>query len=612
MKTSTGPIVLAMLSLNSLLYLSSLSTTGPAALSPGLILACIVLTTLGDSCLFVLWWGRAYHLGLALVLGFLKIGLGIYYREFGHFNFTDRLGLARELTGVWPVIRKDFGPVPILMALITLLLAFYILRAPAREPTGPLSQRRRLALALLLGVILLPAIGQTGIFGHELYSTLVLSPINAQLEGRRLKQDPSYQTIADDLKNRPIQANAFTGLARGKNVIFIQCESLQNTFLNRTYNGQAITPFLNNLARAPGSIYFTDYFELLGGGNTSDAEFVSMSGLYPSLQGQAYTSYKGQSYALPAMAEAQGYDRLAMHGNTGTYYNREAIYPAFHFNHIFLGEDYSQDETINMGLSDGSFFDQSADRLLAQRQTDRPFFALLVTLSTHAPYDLPAKYLTIPKEADDPTDFVYRYANCARYTDNALRAFFAQLEEAGLLEDTLIAVYGDHHAMTLTNPSQMASMTRWLGWTPDYDTMMNIPLILKVPGLEENIIRDNTGSQVDLYPTVLNLLGWDRQQVPTFGIDLLGPPEEVDRNVVFPQTYLVKGSFITKDRLFKYSRDGLFKNSQLINRKTRQQVPTKAARLLSNRAAITLDYADSLMEEDRLEDLLTAPPPAAG
>lgn len=184
-----------------------------------------------------------------------------------------------------------------------------------------------------------------------------------------------------------------------------------------------------------------------------------------------------------------------------------------------------------MGLSDGSFF------------------VLLVTLSTHAPYDLPANYLTIPKEADDPTGFVYRYANCARYTDNALRAFFVQLEEARLLEDTLIAVYGDHHAMTLTNQAQMVSMTRWLGWAPDYDTMMNIPLILKVPGLEDNIIRDNTGSQVDLYPTVLKLFGWDCQQVPTFAIDHLGPAEEVDRNVVFPQTYLVKGSFITRPAL---------------------------------------------------------------
>lgn len=96
-------------------------------------------------------------------------------------------------------------------------------------------------------------------------------------------------------------------------------------------------PFLNDLARASGSIYFTDYFALLGSGNIFDAEFVSMSGLYPSLRGPAYTSYGGQSYALPAMAEAQGYDRLAMHSNTGAYYNRQVIYPAFHFNHIFLG-----------------------------------------------------------------------------------------------------------------------------------------------------------------------------------------------------------------------------------------------------------------------------------
>lgn len=99
----------------------------------GFILACIVLTSLGDICLFSLWTDWAYHLDLGLAQGLLKIGLGIYYREFGHFNFTDRLGLARELTGVFPVIRKDFGLVPLGMTLVTLLLVLYILWGSDRD-----------------------------------------------------------------------------------------------------------------------------------------------------------------------------------------------------------------------------------------------------------------------------------------------------------------------------------------------------------------------------------------------------------------------------------------------------------------------------------------------
>lgn len=90
-------------------------------------------------------------MGLGLAQGLLKIGLGIYYREFGHFNFTDRLGLARELTGVFPVIRKDFGLVPLGMTLITLLLVLYILRGSDRDKAPFPSRQTGPALALLLG-----------------------------------------------------------------------------------------------------------------------------------------------------------------------------------------------------------------------------------------------------------------------------------------------------------------------------------------------------------------------------------------------------------------------------------------------------------------------------
>ena len=228
----------------------------------------------------------------------------------------------------------------------------------------------------------------------------------------------------------------------------------------------------------------------------------------------------------------------------------------------------------------------------------------MVTLTTHTPFNLPKELRQIKKEAGDKTEYVYNYVNCARYTDNAIKEFFQKLDDNGILDKTMVVIYGDHHAMTMNNKESVASLERWLERKVDYDTMMNVPLIIHIPNHKENLIRDNIGSQLDLYPTVLNLMGWDMSKIPTFGIDLLGNSEDVNNNAVFPQTYLLKGSFITHDKLFEYSRDGVFENSRLIDRKTRKILPTKDAKKMSTKATVTLDYSTELMEKDALNGLL--------
>lgn len=144
--------------------------------------------------------------------------------------------------------------------------------------------------------------------------------------------------------------------------------------VNKTYNGEEITPFLNSLVKSKGSIYFDNYFELLGFGNTSDAEFVSMTSVYPTLDGQAYSVYKDKkTYGLPKIAKKMGYETIAMHGNTGKYYDREEIYKGFDFDKIYLGESYDQTDQVMMGLSDKSFFNQSFEFLKEADKSDKKF-----------------------------------------------------------------------------------------------------------------------------------------------------------------------------------------------------------------------------------------------
>lgn len=330
-----------------------------------------------------------------------------------------------------------------------------------------------------------------------------------------------------------------------------------------------------------------------------------MTSVYPTLDGQAYSVYKNKTtYGLPKIAKKMGYETLAMHGNTGKFYDREEIYNDFDFDKIYLGESYDQTDQVTMGLSDKSFFNQSFEFLKEANKTGKKFFALMVTLTTHTPYNLPENLRELPKEKNDKTDFVYDYVSCAHYTDRAMEEFFDKLEKSGILDKTVIVIYGDHHAYTLNNTKNKESMERWLGREIDYDDMMNIPLVIHLPGYNKNITRHNIGSQVDLYPTILNLMGWDRKEIPTFGIDLLGWGKEVEDNAVYPQTYLLKGSFITSDKVFEYSRDGVFENSRLFDRKTRKSLPLEEAKKESDWAKICIDYCKNLMTNDNLKELL--------
>lgn len=124
------------------------------------------------------------------------------------------------------------------------------------------------------------------------------------------------------------------------------------------------------------------------------------------------------------------------------------------------------------------------------------------------------------------------------------------------------------------------------------------------PGLDENVQRENIGSQVDLYPTILNLPGWDRSNLPHYGDRPLKRRQgETENNVVFPQTHMLKGSYITKDRLFEVSRDTYFRTFATGGSQITEGAPVKEAAPLYQRATLTLDYAYRLLRDNRLMDL---------
>ncbi len=187
------------------------------------------------------------------------------------------------------------------------------------------------------------------------------------------------QEDLEKLKDRTyLEEGKYTGIGKGKNLIVIQVEALQNFVINLHYDGQEITPNLNRLIQEQGTLYFDKYFQLIGRGNTADAEFVSNNSLYPSMDEPTYSQYEGNTfYGLPWVLRDNGYTAWVFHGYEKEFWNRERAYPNQGFQRFISEEDFDLVETIGFGISDEEFYKQSINYLKELDSIDdNPFMHL--------------------------------------------------------------------------------------------------------------------------------------------------------------------------------------------------------------------------------------------
>ncbi len=399
-----------------------------------------------------------------------------------------------------------------------------------------------------------------------------------------------------------ISSNEYTGVAKGKNLIVIQVESLNNFVIGREYNGEEITPNLNKLIEDNESIYASDYFEMLGAGNTSDAEFVTLHSLYPSMKNPSYEVYlDSYLYGLPKILKDHGYDNAAFHGYKRDFWIRDRAYPHIGFDKFFAEDNYELDEIIGMGLSDMSFFEQSMPRIMELKE---PFFAFMITLSNHVPYDLPEELKEIDILPEDEGSFYGNYINTVRYTDSAIGKFIDNLKANELYDNTIIAIYGDHHGISAgLNPRDVPGVEELIGEKFDFDTMLNVPLIMHVPGLSENIKIDDVRSQIDFLPTILNLYGIDSSNLVLFGHDILS---EDNPAIIYPQSYMLKGSFIDDDYIYNILRDGIFENGILKDRHTKKRMDPSSQKDKYIKAINEIETCKKILENDMIEELMNS------
>ena len=465
------------------------------------------------------------------------------------------------------------------------------------------------ALALILTLGNLAYLGKTDKLGsvsnQELFTyhaTDIAKSIKGE-EAQAIDQVTQEEIISEIKERGRLKEGKHTGIGKDKNLIVIQVEALQNFVINRDYEGQTITPNLNELIKDKSSLYFDNYYQLIGRGNTSDAEFTTNNGLYPSMKEPSYTQWeKNTFYGLPKALKDQGYTPWAFHGFEKDFWNRNKAYKNQGYEKFISQEDFEIKEEIGFGLTDKDFFDQSMESLKELDKAENPFYAFMVTLTSHNPFEMPEKYHKIKLKKEHKKTLLGNYLQSIHYTDEALGEFIQALKDEGLYEDTVIAIYGDHFAISSVQEDNRKLMTDYMDKPYDLDEMMKIPLIINVPGQDINETISRNGSQMDFYPTIMNIMGYDNEKGLVFGKDILNYEGE---NLIAPQTYAIKGSFIKDDIFFRMSRDGDFRNSTVYNIDTREELKAEDFRKEYERIIAEINVSDYIMENNLLKDIIT-------
>ena len=534
-----GPTALPYLILASLTRLSLLFWTGPAAVSPALWPE-LLLRGLGFDLAVLAWLLAPGWLGTALwparwrlrqawprLLGFfvfvfallfLALAEWTFWLEFAsRFNFiaVDYLIYTQEVVGnvieSYPVGGLLTG-VAVLAALLTWLSRRRLVRPV--EPSGP---AQRLALATL--ACLLPWLAWQGTdidqmrFSDNAYANELtgngLMTFAAALRRNELDYSRFYATLPPaqarrilaelDVERVPLSAvlkpdaDADEGFdpqrlpfrRPPRNVVLMTVESLSAEYLGVFGNPDGLTPRLDGLAR--DGLLFTHVYAT-GTRTVRGLEALSLG--TPPIPGQAIVRRPGNDHlaTLGEILKRQGYATYFFYGGYGYFDNMNAY---------FAGNDYQVVDRTGFpkssvsfanvwGVADEYLYDNALGRLDAAHAQGRPFLAQIMTTSNHRPYTYPDGRIDLPSPGGRK--------GAIKYSDYALGRFIDQARARPWFADTLFVIVADHCASVAGKAQLPVKGYR-------------IPLIFYAPGLLKPGRQERLASQIDVAPTVLDVMG---------------------------------------------------------------------------------------------------------
>ena len=493
----------------------------------------------------------------------------LYYREFSDFLSTSIIktsgstsdNLGKSIAGITK--GTDFL-VFLDVVIIVLLIAFKVFKIDVR--------RLKLKVSLLIEGLAVVLIGtnltmaqkdRSGLLTRTFDNNYIVKYLGlnafAVYDGVKTAQNNAImakanhsdlKTVQSYIKKNYIAPNPeYYGVAKNKNVLVIHLESFQQFLIDYKWHGKEVTPNLNKLYHANDTISFDNFFNQVGQGKTSDAEMMLENSIFGLQSGSAMSSYGTSNTfeSAPAiLGQKAGYTSAVMHGGAGSFWNRDNAYKSFGYDY-FMPLSYYQNKKgyyLGYGIKDKLFFDQSIKYM---EHLPQPFYLKMITVMNHYPYDLDKKNQSIDK-TDTGDKTVDGYVQTAHYLDQAIGELMSYLKKSGLEKNTLIMLYGDHYGISGNHHKASAQLLDKDSFN-NFDNLQfqRVPLMFHMPGLKGGI-NHTYGGEIDVRPTLFNLLGINDQNMIQFGHSLLAknaPQIVAQRNGDFitPKYSKVEGSY---------------------------------------------------------------------
>ncbi|ASF41210.1 hypothetical protein CEH05_19395 [Halobacillus halophilus] len=542
---------------------------------------------------------------VSYILGSLLLYVNIlFYREYNDFITIPMLNQVANLAGMGGSIQTILEASDIFLFVDVLIAAFFLFYLKPARLSQFTPKRRE---GFLLAIIAIPLFvinlqwaeeERTDLLERTFDRTMLVKYIgllnyhvyDAVLQGKTEMK----KTLADSNELVPVinylneqkteDSDRLEGVAEGKNVIAISLESTQTFVVDNTLHGEEVTPYFNELKEE--GMYFDNFYHQVKQGRTSDSEFLLANSMYPLNRGAVFFTHSGNEYeAMPELLSENGYFTNVMHANDKTFWNRNVMYDSLGYNEFFSKEDYdvTPEKSHGWGYLDEYFFEDSLEKM---KEMEEPFYSKMITLTHHYPFTLPEELATI-EQGETSSTTLNRYFQTIRYQDEALEQFVEEFKQSELYDDTILLIYGDHFGIS---ENHQKAMGEYLGKEiNDYEQfqLQRVPMLIYGKDIPSET-NHTVGGQIDLRPTLTNLLGIEDENPVQFGQDLLNE----DR------------------REMMITRDGDFANEEYVgiqgvcyDRETGEQVEGQACEEGFQTAQEELSVSDSVIYGDLLRYL---------
>lgn len=335
------------------------------------------------------------------------------------------------------------------------------------------------------------------------------------------KQAEIERWLASQPKHQP--ADSIT--EKRSNLLIVFAESLESWVLEKKVNGKEITPCLNRLLKEKSTLYAPNVLTQVKGGRSIDAQLMICSGLLPLMSGTYSSLYYDNTFytlqkAMRGLKHSRSY--LLTIDKVSTW-NQGAVARSFGTDTIISYHDFKMTEAFgtHKRIGDASFFQQCREKI-ERGEVWKPgesVYMQFVTYSGHAPFKLPDHLRTITFPASIP-EKAADYMTTAHYTDKAIGDFVAYLKTLPQYKETIVVIVGDHEGLAsyrqelVGNPACRGLVS---------DKQLTPFIVLNSP---VGMRYDKFMGQIDIYPTLLNLMQLDAYRWHGLGQSILDPRKQ--------------------------------------------------------------------------------------